>query len=141
MPNEFDLDTLKETIVVRINPDESTLPIDTASEVTKGYALLNQLLYEVLDDKYVEEYIDEHGEERQRTHFHPWTLELLKERRRVLDQVWKMSGGEAMNEVKKEKAKQLIDLIFKGRQDESVQKDHKEKFIKEMEAKIENEES
>lgn len=135
---DFDLAEIEETVVMKLTSDKATLPVETSSELTKGYALLNKLLYEVLQDKHIEHYTDEHGESRRRTHYHPWTLELLKERRRVIDQIWKMQGGEALNEARKAGAKKYAEKIW-DMQDPEIKQQHKDKFIKVMEAKVDEE--
>lgn len=139
MSDSTDLDTIEETVLVRLKPDQATLPVDTASEITKGYTLINKLLGEVLRDKHIEEYIDEHGDTRRKTHYHPWTLELIKERRRTIEMIWKMAGGEALNEAKKESAKKMADMLFHA-QEQDIKKRNKDDFIKIMEAEVDKHE-
>ncbi|KKN18818.1 hypothetical protein LCGC14_0951920 [marine sediment metagenome] len=124
------------TTLVKINPKQSTLPIDTAAEWTKGYMFLNMILLELAKDTYVEEYIDEVGEDRRRTHIHPQMLPFLQERRRLQEQIWKISGGEAVNEGKKEFYKKQADFIFQMSQDVEFKEKHKKNIRKILEAEI-----
>ncbi len=124
------------TTLVKINPKQSTLPIDTAAEWTKGYMFLNMILLELAKDTFVEEYTDEIGEQRRRTHIHPQMLPFLQERRRLQEQIWKISGGEAVNEGKKEFFKKQADFIFQMSQDIEFKEKHKESVKKILEAEI-----
>lgn len=134
-PNELDYEHIEETVLVRIEAEKATLPLDTVAEVSKGFALLNKLLYEVLKDKYKDEIVDSSGNVRKITKYHPWTLEILKERRRTLDQIWKFQGGEALNEARKESAKRFADKIF-DMQEPDIKKKHKDEFIEILEADV-----
>ena len=112
MTEETAITAFEYTTLVKINPKQSTLPIDTTAEWTKGYMLINSLLYELAKDTYTEKYKDELGEERRLTHVHPQLLAFMQERRRLQDQIWKISGGEAVNEGKKEFFRKQADFIF-----------------------------
>lgn len=139
MTKEKTNEAIKEfeyTTLVQINPKQSTLPIDTAAEWTKGYMFLNMVLLEIAKDTYVENYIDEVGESRRRTHIHPQMLPFLQERRRLQEQIWKISGGEAVNEGKKEFFKKQADFIFEMSQDVEFKNKHKDKVRKILEADI-----
>ena len=124
------------TTLVKINPKQSTLPIDTAAEWTKGYMFLNMILLELAKDTYTEIYIDEVGEKRRRTHLHPQMLPFLQERRRLQEQIWKISGGEAVNEGKKEFFKKQADFIFEMSQDIEFKDKHRDTVKKILEAEI-----
>ena len=125
------------TTLVKINPKQSTLPIDTVAEWTKGYELINTLLLELAKDTYIEEYKDEFtGKLRRLTHVHPQFLPFFQERRKLQDQIWKISGGEAMNEGKKEFFKKQADFIFQMSQDLEFKDKHKETMKKILEAEI-----
>lgn len=130
------IEEFKYTALVKINPKQSTLPIDTTAEWTKGYMLLNMVLLELAKDTYTEEYIDELGEKRRLTHVHPQMLSFLQERRRLQEQIWKISGGEAVLEGKKELFKKQADLIFQMSQDHAFKEKHKSKVQKIIEAEI-----
>ena len=130
------IEKFKYTALVKINPKQSTLPIDTTAEWTKGYMLLNMVLLELAKDTYTEEYIDELGEKRRLTHVHPQMLSFLQERRRLQEQIWKISGGEAVIEGKKELFKKQADLIFQMSQDHAFKEKHKSKVQKIIEAEI-----
>ena len=133
---ENPIEEFKYTALVKINPKQSTLPIDTAAEWTKGYMLLNMTLLELAKDTYTEEYIDEVGAKRRRTHVNPQLLPFLQERRRLQEQIWKISGGEAVIEGKKELFKKQADLIFQMSQDYDFKKKYKHKVEKILEAEI-----
>jgi hypothetical protein len=124
------------TTLVKINPKQSTLPIDTASEWTKGYMFLNMILLELAKDTYVEKYKDELGKQRRITHIHPQMLSFLQERRRLQEQIWKISGGEAVNEGKKEFFKKQADFIFQMSQDVEFKEKHKDEIKKVLEADL-----
>ena len=124
------------TTLVKINPKQSTLPIDTAAEWTKGYMFLNSILLELAKDTYVDKYVDELGETRRRTHIHPQMLPFLQERRRLQEQIWKISGGEAVNEGKKEFFKKQADFIFQMSQDVEFKEKHKKNVRKIIEADV-----
>lgn len=131
-PQKYPIDEVEEfkyTTLVKINPKQSTLPIDTAAEWVKGYMLLNMVLLELAKDTYTETYEDEFGEPRRRTHVHPQMLSFIQERRRLQEQIWKISGGEAVLEGKKEFFKKQAEFIFQMSQD----KEFKDKYKKQME--------
>jgi len=92
MTEETAIQKFEYTTLVKINPKQSTLPIDTTAEWTKGYMLLNMVLLELAKDTYTEIYIDELGETRRLTHVHPQMLAFIQERRRLQEQIWKISG-------------------------------------------------
>jgi len=132
-------EALKEfeyTTLVKINPKESTLPIDTAAEWTKGYMLINFVLLELAKDIYIEHYIDEFGKDRRLTHLHPQMLQFFQERRKLQEQIWKISGGEAVNEGKKEFFKKQADFIFQMSQDLEFKDKHRGSVKKILEAEI-----
>ncbi len=114
------------TVLVRINPKESTLPIDTAAEWTKGFSLINTLIKELADHRYTEEFFDEGGKKRSRVMMHPQLLGYMQERRHMIDQIFKLMGGEVANEFKKEGAKKLADFIFQMQMDE-IKQQYKDK--------------
>ncbi len=130
------IEKFEYTTLVKINPKQSTLPIDTAAEWTKGYMLINLVLLELAKDTYVDSYTDELGKPRRRTHIHPQMLPFLQERRRLQEQIWKISGGEAVNEGKKEFFKKQADFIFQMSQDVEFKDKHKDKVRKILEAEI-----
>lgn len=131
-----EIEEFKYTTLVKINPKQSTLPIDTAAEWTKGYMLLNMTLLELSKDTFVEEYVDEVGNKRRITHVNPQMLPFLQERRRLQEQIWKISGGEAVIEGKKELFKKQADLIFQMTKDHDFKKKYKKDMEKVLEAEI-----
>lgn len=127
---EFD-----QTVLVKIKPSEATLPIDTTTEWNKGYILLNTLIKMLYDDVHKEEYIDDDGMRHTKTVINPQLIALMKERRRVLDQIWKIAGGEAMNEAKKETAKKMIDFVWQS-QEKEIKEKHKDDAIEIIEEDV-----
>ncbi len=116
------------TVLVRINPHESTLPVDTSAEWSKGFGLINQLVKELTDLRYVEEFEDAGGKMRKRAMLHPQLLGYIQERRKMIDQIFKLSGGELVNEINKAGAKKLANFLFEMQMDEIKQKHKKEAY-------------
>jgi len=116
------------TVLVRINPRESTLPIDTSAEWTKGFSLINTLIKELSDHRYIEEFEDNSGVKRTRPMMHPQLLGYMQERRHMMDQIFKFLGGEVANELKKESAKKLAGFLFNLQIDEIKEKYKKEAY-------------
>lgn len=116
------------TMLVRINPRESSLPIDTAAEWTKGFGLINILVKELSDHRYIEEFEDNGGVKRKRPMLHPQLLGYIQERRKMIDQIFKLSGGEIDNEIKKESAKKLASFLFEMQVDGIKEKYKKEAY-------------
>ena len=131
-----EIEAFEYTTLVKINPGQSTLPIDTAAEWNKGYMLVNSVILELAQDTYIETYEDEVGETRRRTHVNPQLLSFLQERRKLADQIWKISGGEAIIEGKKELYRKQADLIFQMSQDRDFKKKHRGKIEKILEAEL-----
>ena len=133
---ELAIQNFEYTTLVKINPKESTLPIDTVAEWNKGYMLINMVLLELARDTYVEYYVDEMGKKRRDTHVHPQFLSFFQERRKLADQIWKISGGEAMNEGKKEFFKKQADFIFQMSQDLEFKDKHRDAVKQILEAEL-----
>jgi len=138
---ELTIQNFEYTTLVKINPKESTLPIDTVAEWNKGYMLINMVLLELAKDTYVDFYVDERGKERRDTHVHPQFLSFFQERRKLADQIWKISGGEAMNEGKKEFFKKQADFIFQMSQDVDFKDKHRDAVKQILEAELFEEET
>ena len=133
---ELTIQNFEYTTLVKINPKESTLPIDTVAEWNKGYMLINMVLLELAKDTYVETWTDELGTPRRLTHIHPQFLSFFQERRKLADQIWKISGGEAMNEGKKEFFKKQADFIFEMSQDLKFKDKHRSAVKQILEAEL-----
>ena len=133
---ELAIQNFEYTTLVKINPKESTLPIDTVAEWNKGYMLINMVLLELARDTYVEYWTDELSKPRRRTHIHPQFLSFFQERRKLADQIWKISGGEAMNEGKKEFFKKQADFIFQMSQDLEFKDKHRDAVKQILEAEL-----
>lgn len=130
------IEAFEYTTLVKINPGQSTLPIDTVAEWTKGFELVNYVIYLLSKAIYIEEYTDELGEDRAVPKVHPQLLSFIQERRRLQDQMWKISGGEARMEGKKELYKKEADFIFEMSQDNDFKEKHKKSIRKILEAEI-----
>ena len=130
------IEAFEYTTLVKINPGQSTLPIDTVAEWTKGFELVNYVIYLLSKAIYIEEYTDELGEDRAVPKVHPQLLSFIQERRRLQDQMWKISGGEARMEGKKELYKKEADFIFQMSQDNDFKEKHKKAVREILEAEI-----
>ena len=133
---ETAIDEFKYTTLVKINPGESTLPIDTVAEWFKGFDLVNHVIFLLAKSTYTEDLIDELGEHHEIPKVHPLLLPYMQERRKLQDQIWKIGGGEALMEGKKELFKKQADLIFQMSQDEDFKEKYKKKVQKIIEAEI-----
>jgi len=133
--NKLELVPLRETSVVKINPEDTTILIDTTSELNKGYHWLNVLLDEVIGERYKEEVEDNSGNSHTVTKYHPLMMSLIQERRKTLDQIYKLSGNEMRDEVKKEIGKLSAKAIFEASKNEGVRK----KYIRQAKKIIEAE--
>ncbi len=134
--NKHEIDEFKYTTLVKINPGESTLPIDTVAEWFKGFRLVNQVIYQLSKATYVEKWTDETGEKREIPKIHPLLLPFIQERRKLQDQIWKIGGGEAIMEGKKEFFKKQADMIFQMSQDQDFKEKWQGKIEKIIEAEI-----
>jgi len=137
MPEQEEaIEEFKYTTLVKINPGASTLPIDTVAEWTKGFELVNYVIYLLSKSIYIEEYTDELGVNRVVPKVHPQLLAFMQERRKLQDQMWKIGGGEARMEGKKELYKKEADFIFQMSQDNDFKEKHKKAVRKILEAEI-----
>jgi len=55
---ETAIEEFKYTTLVKIDPGESTLPIDTVAEWFKGFELVNQVIYLLFISNLTEDWID-----------------------------------------------------------------------------------
>ena len=131
-----EVEEFKYTALVKINPKQSTLPIDTAAEWFKGFNLVNYIIYLLGKAIYIEEYKDELGVLRKIPKVHPQLLAYMQERRKLQDQIWKISGGEAVLEGKKEFFKKQAEFIFQMSQDKEFKKKYKSQMEKTLEVEI-----
>ncbi len=134
---KFELKDFGQTYVLRVSEKETNLPIDTAAELTKGFVLVNDLIGRLYREIYLEEHEDRSGNTRERTVVHPLLLKLVEERRKTLDQIFKMSGGEMIQEAGKETMKQYIKKIFEFSQDREVKEKYKDQVRKTIESQFE----
>jgi len=135
-PQETPIEEFKYTTLVKIEPKQSTLPIDTSTEWNKAFQLVNYVIYLLGKGIYIEKYIDETNVEREVPKIPPQLLAFMQERRKLQDQIWKISGGEAIIEGKKELYRKQADLIFQMSQDRDFKKKHREKIEKILEAEL-----
>jgi hypothetical protein len=126
-----------KTFLVQINPEQSTLPIDVASTWTQGFLYINKILEMIDKDTFVETYLDETGEARRRTSIHPLLLPMLQERRRMIEQVWKISGGEIMNEAKKSVVKGFAKQLYESQLSKQKEK-YQKNFIEIIEGEVQD---
>lgn len=131
----LELVPLKQTALMKIKTEDSTVLIDTAAELNKGYYWLNVLIDEVVNQRHIESVEDDTGNFYERTKFHPLTMKLFEERRKTLELIHKISGGEIRNEIKKELGKLSAKAIF----DASKNPKTKEEFINQAKSIIEAE--
>ena len=122
------INDFKYTTLVKIEPGKANLAIHTGKEWQKGFALVNNIIAKIGSDEWVEEWTDEEGQTHTKHHIHPQLLPWIQERRRVIDQYWKISGGEAVTEGKKQAYKNMADMIFNMRQDKDFIKEHEKEF-------------
>jgi hypothetical protein len=132
-------DDFETTALVRINPKEATLPIDTSAEWTKGFILVNKLIKELADVRYTESYIDEVGDKRSRMVLHPQLLGYIQERRKMIDQIWKVSGGEVVNEGKKEAIKNMARILFETQIERKTKEKYRDDVINILEVDVNDE--
>ena len=123
----------RNTDLLDIDSGKSNLAIDTMKEWTKGFVLINEIIFKLHESTYTEEFEDNVGKLRNRPKFHSLLLPFFKERRVLMDQYWKISGGEAVNEAKKEISKQLASTIFNFKLDEEANKVNRDKVIEMIE--------
>lgn len=133
---ELAVQEFKYTTLVKINPKESTLPIDTVAEWSKAFGLVNYVIYLLGKGVYIEQYKDEMGILREIPKIPPQLLSFMQERRKLQDQMWKFGGGEARNEGKKELYKKQADLIFQMSQDNDFKDEHRKEVRKILEAEL-----
>lgn len=120
---------LETLALVEITPREATLPIDTSREWNKGFKLINQLIKVLADAMYFENYIDEVGDEHRLPKMHPQLLGYIQERRHMIDQIWKIAGGEVINEGRKEAVKNMARILFETQIERKVKEKYKNDVI------------
>lgn len=120
---------LETLALVEITPREATLPIDTSREWNKGFKLINQLIKVLADAMYLEKYIDETGDEHNLPKMHPQLLGYLQERRHMIDQIWKIAGGEVINEGRKEAVKNMARILFETQVERHTKEKYKDDVI------------
>ena len=93
--------------------NERTLSIDMATEMSKGYEDINEIIHLLKKDTRVDDILGEDDQKiGQRTHIHPQLLKWFTEGRHTKESMWKMGGGEIAQEAEKEKIKLKGRLIM-----------------------------
>ena len=117
---KYELVPMEHTFVLDVGDGNATLPLDTAKELTKGLAHINDLLGVSIKEKYTEEIEDQSGRKHFRTKFHPLMMKLFDEQRKRVDQIHKILGGALQQDIAKEAAKITAKLIFEARNKREV---------------------
>lgn len=130
--------SFENTDLMDIDPSKSTLALDTMKEWTKGFVLVNEIILKLNENTYEEDFLDNNGNTRTKVKIHPMLLSFMKERRVLMDQYWKISGGEAVNEVKKEVSKQLASTIFNFKQNKKSNDKYRKNVIEILETEAEH---
>lgn len=113
----------KENDSLDLLDGERTLPIDVATEMSRGYDMVMDIINKLSSDTRVEEIMDDDGKIiGQRTHIHPQLIKWIEEARKMWLDIWKTGGGEIQQEVEKKKievkAKILMAMIGKSSEEE-----------------------
>ena len=70
---------------------------------------------------------------------HPQLLGYMQERRHMIDQIWKIAGGEVINEGRKEAVKSMAKMLFETQLDRATKSKYKEDVITILEVENEDE--
>ena len=130
--------SFENTDLMDLDPAKSTLALDTMKEWTKGFVLVNEIISKLNESTYEEEFMDSKGNLRKKPKLHAMLLPFMKERRVLMDQYWKISGGEAVNEAKKEVSKQLASTIFNFKQNPESNEKYRKNVIDILETEAEH---
>lgn len=108
----------KGEIVVR----EKNLLNDVATEMSRGFGIIEDIVDKLAMD--TKTTVDEEGNSK--TYVNPYLLPWVRERRMLLKDIWKLSGGEIEQEKEKEmlkiKGKMIIEAIGSLKPDELKEK-------------------
>ncbi len=137
--NSQEIEKFDELELMKIDSKDSTLAIDVVSEWSKGYKLINMLIKELYDERYIDYIEDSKGGEHKVTKSNPLLLQYMKERRVLEDQFWKFIGGDVANEAKKESVKELAKQLFNFSIDSETKEKFKKQAIKIIEAEFNEE--
>jgi len=132
------LDKCEETFLVRINPQYSNLVLDTQSEWSKGFLFVNKLIIELAKTKHVVKKEDDLGKEYYEIKLHPQLLSWMQERRKLFDQYWKISGGEVINEAKKDYIKENIKMLMEMQKNPKLKEEYKKEVFEIIDAELED---
>ncbi len=106
-----------------------SLTVDVATEMGKGYSDIQEIINLLKMDTRVDDVLDEDDKKiGQRTHVHPQLLKWYQEGRHTLETLWKLGGGDIIQEVEKEKIKMKAKIIMevlgssKGDREELMEK-------------------
>jgi len=103
---------LNKVILKKYTPDDLTLPVDAAAEMTRSFLFISNVISEMEKDTRIDTIETEDGRTLRKTFIHPHLLEWIKERRATLELVHKFTGGELSLEQKKEQLKLFGKLIY-----------------------------
>lgn len=120
---------MEHTYVLDVDDEQSTLPIDTAAELTKGLMVVNDLLGKIIKESYIEEVEDRQGKKHIRTNFHPLMTKMLDEQRKRVDQIHRVLGGQLLQDIGKETAKITAKMIFEASKNQKSKRNQREKVI------------
>ena len=119
----------KEKSPLALMDQKHTLSVDVASEMSKGYADIQEVIGLLKKDTRVDDVLDADDQKiGQRTHIHPQLLKWHQEARHTMESVWKLGGGYLTQEVEKQKIKLRAKLIMeiltksKGERKEMMEK-------------------
>lgn len=121
--NELTVIELNKVILKKYLPEDITLPVDAASEMTRSFFFLSNVITEMEKDTRVDRVVTEDGREVRKTYIHPHLLEWLKERRSTLEQVHRMTGGDISLEQKKEQLKLFGKIIYDMSSDQKIREE------------------
>lgn len=93
---------------------ESSLSIEVAREMLKGFELIQDIVDKLKSDTRTDELHDDEGKViGHRSYVNPQLLKWVQEARRYLDNMWKLGGGELQHEAEKKKIEIKANLIMK----------------------------
>lgn len=99
-------------VVVRMDPNKITLPVDAVSEMTKDFVLINNIIALLKDDMRQEIETDDEGNRRTRSILNPSMIHWMRLKRDLINDLWKMAGGEVQQQIMKEKAAIVGKILF-----------------------------
>jgi len=116
-----------ETALVRIKPEDVTLAIEAASEMKRDFVFINNMIFLMGQDTRQEITEDEDGNKITRTIINPHIIEWVRLKNKYGNDLWKMTGGEAITEAQKEKVKIFSKILYDRYKDDpdKIEEDEK----------------